>query len=799
MRCNLEWLKQWLPLELSAEALGNHLTMAGLELDATEAVCHNLSGVVVARVAVVEKHPNADKLKLCQVDIGEPQLRDVVCGASNVCSDMLTAYAPSGARIGESQIAIKNIRGCDSDGMLCSAYELGMAQEQEGLLELDDSAEVGVSLVDYMKLDDLVYDIDLTPNRADCLSILGVARELSAILDLPLKDSQWNSPTESHRNVPKVKMLQPDACPRYLSKEIRAVNIRKTTPLWIKERLRRCGIRAIYPVVDILNYVMLELGQPMHAFDKQSLRGALHIRWSQANEKLKILGGQMIELDRQTLVIADEQQAIAIAGIVGGEHSAVKSESTEIVLESAFFTPEAISGQARHYGLHTESSHRFERGVDFELQSRAMEYASHLIATLLDAEVGPTVEIVSPEHMPTRASIALSAQSANLYLGVEIKSKFIQKTLENLGCKLETNKEGWQCTPPSYRFDLAIEEDLIEEVARIYGYERIPETPGSHTDCFNIDQSKQHLQHSNDYLNARGYYEVITYSFVAPEQLLSFTPDADIEALQLRNPVSEQMSVMRTSLWPGLLQVLKHNLNRQQDRVCIFEQGAKFFTIDNKTKQSSVLAGLVCGTVMPDQWNDKPRCYDFYDVKGDLQNLLQAFRGQLKFKAGEYPGLHSGQCAGIYIKDRHIGCVGALSPLLTRQYKLHAPVFLFELEVDAIGDADLPHYRTISAYPSVRRDLAFVVAKGINATEILEYIDALDIRYLIDHFVFDAYEDEQLGEGVKNIGIGFIFQHIHRTLQKETVDDLIQTLTDEISKRFSAECRSAEPQRKLHG
>ena len=789
MRCNLEWLRQWLPIKVDAEALGNHLTMAGLELDAAEAVCDDLSGVVVARVIAVNKHPNADKLKLCQVDIGEPQLRDVVCGASNVCSDMLTAYAPSGAHIGESQIAVKNIRGCNSDGMLCSAYELGMAHEQEGLLELDDTAEVGVSLVDYMRLDDVVYDIDLTPNRADCLSILGVARELSAILDLPVKDSQWNSPPESHCDVPQVKLLQPDACPRYLAREIRAIDVQKTTPLWIRERLRRCGIRAIYPVVDILNYVMLELGQPMHAFDKRSLKGALHIRWSEANEKLKILGGQTIELDWQTLVIADEQQAIAIAGIVGGEHSAVRSDATEIVLESAFFTPEAISGRARHYGLHTESSHRFERGVDFELQSKAMEYASHLIATLLDAEVGPTVEIVSREHIPTRIPIALNMQSVSTYLGVEIKSEFIEKTLENLGCKLEANKEGWQCTPPSYRFDLAIAEDLIEEVARIYGYERIPEISGSHTDSFNVERSKQHLQHSGDYLNARGYFEVITYSFVAPEQLLTFTPDVDIATLQLKNPVSEQMSVMRTSLWPGLLQVLKHNLNRQQDRVCIFEQGAKFLTADNKIEQSNVLAGLACGTIMPNHWSDKSRCYDFYDVKGDLQNLLQAFEGQLKFKAGEYPGLHSGQCADIYIKDRHIGCVGALSPLLTRQYKLHAPTFLFELQIDAIGDAKLPHYRAIPAYPSVRRDLAFVVAKGINATEILEYIDTLDIGYLVDRFIFDAYEDGQLGEGVKNVGIGFIFQDTQGTLQKETVDDLIQTLTDEICKRFSAECR----------
>ena len=791
MRCNLEWLKQWLPIAMDAETLGERLTMAGLELDAMESVCHDLSKVVVGRVALVGKHPDADKLKLCKVDIGEESLRDVVCGADNVRVNMLAAYAPSGARIADTQISVKNIRGCDSDGMLCSAYELGMAQEQEGLLELDDDAEIGRTLIDCLKLDDLVYDIDLTPNRADCLSVLGIARELSVIADLPIKHPQWSPPSESHRNAPEVQVLQPDVCPRYLAKEIRGIETQKTTPLWLKERLRRCGIRAIYPVVDILNYVMIELGQPMHAFDKNSLKGALCVRWADADEELQVIGGQTIKLNEQTLVIADEQQAIAIAGIIGGEQSAVKDNSADIILESAFFKPEAILGQARHYGLQTESSHRFERGVDFELQSSAIEYASYLIAELLGGEVGPTVEAVSPPHLPTRDPIELNKQSASAYLGVAIEPDFIEKTLTHLGCEIKASGAGWQCTPPSYRFDLAIEEDLIEEIARIYGYDRIPEAVGSHTDRFNIDQSKQALQQCSDYLNAQGYFEVITYSFIAPEQLLAFTPDADIEVLRLENPVSVEMSVMRTSLWPGLLQVLKYNLNRQQDRVCIFEQGAKFLTADNKIEQRNVLAGLACGTVMPDQWNEKERCYDFYDIKGDLENLLQVFEGRLSFKASEHSGLHPGQCADIYIEEKHVGCAGALSPLLSKQYKLHASAFLFELQIDAINDATLPHYQTVAAYPSVRRDLAFVVAKKINATEILEYIDTLRVRYLIDRFIFDAFEDKQLGEGVKNIGIGFVFQDTEQTLQRETVDDLIQTLIDEITQRFSAECRRA--------
>ena len=789
MRCNLEWLKQWLPIETDAETLGEHLTMAGLELEAVESVCHAMSGVVVGRVVSLVKHPDSDKLKLCKVDVGGKELHDVVCGADNVRAELLAAYAPSAARIGDSLISVKNIRGCHSDGMLCSAYELGMAEEQTGLLELDSDAEIGQSLIDYLKLDDLVYDIDLTPNRADCLSVLGIARELSAIGDLSVNHPQRHTVATVARDAPEVQLLQPDACPRYSAKAVYGLDILKTTPLWMKERLRRCGIRAVYPVVDILNYVMLELGQPMHAFDKTAIKGALRIRWSNAGEELKVLGGQSITLDNKTLVIADELQAVAIAGIIGGEHSAVKQNSSEIILESAFFKPEAVLGRARQYGLQTESSHRFERGVDFELPSVAIEYASYLITELLGGEAGPTVEAKDSYHLPTREPIDLNKDSVAAHLGVEIDAAFIKKTLTRLGCELETKNTGWRCTPPSYRFDLTIEADLIEEIARIYGYDRIPETVGSHTDRFAVDRTNQHLCYRSDYLTAQGYFEVITYSFINCEQLLAFTPDADIEALRLENPVSVDMSVMRTSLWPGLLQVLRYNLNRQQDRVCIFEQGAKFYVRNRKIEQKKVLAGLVYGTVMPNQWNAKARHYDFYDVKGDIENMLQAFENRLIFKTSDSAGLHSGLCADIYIKDKRIGRIGALSPSLAELYKLHAPVFLFELDTESIDDIKLPRYQAVSAYPFVRRDIAFVVPEAIEATQMLGYIDSLHIRHLIDRFIFDVFADEQLGKDVKNIGVGFIFQDTEQTLSKDTVDDLIQTLITEITREFNAELR----------
>ena len=789
MRCNLEWLKQWLPLEVNAEALGEHLTMAGLELDSTEPICHRLSGVVVGCVVSVDEHPNATKLKLCKVDAGNNHLHDVVCGADNVRVGMVTAYAPSAAHIAGSTIAVKNIRGCDSDGMLCSAYELGMAEDAEGLLELDSDAKPGQSLIDYMKLDDIVYDIDLTPNRADCLSILGVARELSVICDSPIKQPQRPAPSLAHQATPEVQLLQPDACPRYLAKQIHGLDLQKTTPLWMKERLRRCGIRAIYPVVDILNYVMLELGQPMHAFDKASVEGALSIRLADSGEQLKVLGGQPIKLDNRTLVIADARQTLAIAGIIGGEHSAVTGNSTEIILESAFFNPEAIQGRARYYRLQTESSHRFERGVDFALQRDAIEYASYLISELLDGKAGPTVEVKDDAHLPTREPIMLNKKAPSACLGVAIESDFIEKTLTALGCELKAIDSGWQCTPPSYRFDVSIQEDLIEELARIYGYDRIPEKMASHSDRFNIDRAKQHFQYWSDYLTAQGYFEVITYSFIEPEQLLAFTPDVDIEMLQLDNPVSVDMSVMRTSLWPGLLKVLRYNLNRQQDKVCIFEQGVEFYIKDNKVKQRKVLAGLICGTVMPNQWSAEDRQYDFYDIKGDIENLLRSFEQRLSFKASDYPGLHAGQCADICIADKYVGRVGALAPSLATQYKLPNGVFLFELQVDLLNDTQLPHYQVISAYPSVRRDLAWVVAKNIAASEILEYIDSLGIRYLESRFIFDVFEDQQLGADVKNIGIGFIFRDSEQTLQKDSVDELVQMLIDRISQKFDAELR----------
>ncbi|MBC6414199.1 MAG: phenylalanine--tRNA ligase subunit beta [Chromatiales bacterium] len=789
MRCNLEWLKQWLPVGLDTENLSEHLTMVGLEVDAVEQVCHPLSGVVVGRIVSVAQHPNATGLKLCRVDSGDGQLHQVVCGASNVRSEMLVAYAPPGAHIDGTDVLVKNIRGYDSEGMLCSAYELGIAEEQEGLLELDSNADLGQSLVDYMSLDDLVYDIDLTPNRADCLSILGIARELSVIFQQLITPLPRFSPPPMHENAPEVQLLQPDACPLYLAKQIQQLDLRKTTPLWMKERLRRCGIRVIHPVVDILNYVMLESGQPMHAFDRTAVKGALCIRWADATEQLKVLGGQNVKLDSRTLVIADAQSVLAIAGIIGGEHSAVKENSTDIILESAFFNPQAILGRARHYRLQTESSHRFERGVDFDLQHQAIEYATDLITEILGGEAGPTVEVTDVEHLPTRAPITLNKQTVLACLGVSLSPNFIERTLTDLGCQVEAGAGNWQCTPPSYRFDLMIAEDLIEELARIYGYDRIPEKIASHSSHFSIDSVKQNLLHWSEYLTAHGYFEVITYSFISVEQLLAFTPDADIEMLKLTNPVSVEMSVMRTSLWPGLLQILKYNLNRQQDKVCIFEQGAEFYFNENKIEQRKVLAGLVYGAVMPNQWAAKDRRYDFYDVKGDIENLLHTFEHQLRFKASEHCGLHAGLCADIYIADKYVGRMGALAPSLATQYKLPEQVFLFELQVDLLEDAQLPHYQTISTYPSVRRDLALVVARTIGVSELLEYIDSLHIKYLESRFIFDVFEDQQLGEAVKNIGIGFVFRDSEKTLQKDTVDELMQILVERITGKFAAQLR----------
>lgn len=801
MRCNFEWLKQWVPITMDPKALGDSLTMAGLEVEAIEAVSRKLSGIITARVGSVESHPDADKLSLCQVDMGDGKLRRVVCGAPNVSPNMITAYAPSGACIADTKIGLKTIRGCKSDGMLCSATELGMAEDAEGIIEFDREAPLGLSLIDYLGLDDIVYDLDLTPNRADCLSILGVAREIAAIhhTQVKLPEKTIISVSEDYRVAAKVS--QPDACPRYLIRAIRGISQTAQIPLVMRERLRRCGIRAIHPVVDILNYVMLEVGQPMHAFDSNCLQGALDVRWSQPKEKLAVLGGDLVQFDKKTLLIADDKGPVAIAGIIGGEQSSVSAKTTDIVLESAFFSPHVISGLARHYALQTESSHRFERGVDPKLQRQAIEYASKLIIDTLGGEPGPITEILNQSQLPENSPITLQLSTVQQYLGITLDADFVESTLTHLGCQLQAHQQMWLCTPPSYRFDLAIEEDLIEEVGRLYGYDQVPaqldggikdslsrRPADDHTDISGMNNHRRYLRYWSDYLSTNGYFEVITYSFISDKQLKLFVANPSITRLTLSNPVSTEMSVMRPSLWPGLLQVLQYNLNRQQDRICIFEQGYKFLSKADNIEQIDVLAGLAYGARLPEQWGVKRRLYDFYDVKGDIENLLQPLYQSLSFHPAEHLGLHPGKCAEIFIGAECIGYLGELSPSLVKEYKLPAPPILFELETACLNKIDVPHYQAISIYPSVRRDLAFVVPVQIDAASISRCIAELKLNYLIDSVIFDVYTEDTNADS-KGVGIGLVFQDLYTTLDKHTIDRLVENIIVVMNKKFGAQLR----------
>ena len=789
MRCNFEWLKQWVPIKVSAQALADSLTMAGLEINALEPVSAPLSGVVVASVVSLQPHPNANKLKLCQVESGDGKPRQVVCGAANVSVGKKVVYAPSGACIAANKIGLKTIRGCQSDGMLCSAAELGLAETSDGIMELDDDAPLGVSLTEYLKLDDNVYDLDLTPNRADCLSVLGIAREVAAIHRCALHAPE-QAKASIHSNAARItaKVSEPEACPRYLVREIRGINPTAKTPLAISERLRRCGIRTIHPVVDLLNYLMLELGQPMHAFDSARLHGALRVRWSQTDEQMTVLGGDVVRFDKKTLLIADDRGPLAVAGIVGGEDSSVTAETRDIVLESAFFSPSAILGRARHYNLQTESSHRFERGVDPHLQTQAMEYASALITETLGGVAGPINEMLEQSQLPTRRPILLNLDTLQRQLGVAIEPDFVTDCLSRLGCRLQAVRGGWSCTPPSYRFDLAIEEDLVEEVGRLYGYDQIPAQLNDNTSIKKANDYRAQTRHWADYLSTNGYLEVITYSFISESQLAPFANGLDTSLLKLSNPVSEEMSVMRPSLWPSLLQVLQYNLNRQQERVCIFEQGLKFLVAENDMLQIEVLAGLAYGSALPEQWGVETRRYDFYDLKGDIENLLGPFGDALSFHRTTQRALHPGRCADIFVGDQCIGCLGELAPQLVKDYKLPAPAILFELQTACINEIAVPRYQAVSAYPSLRRDLAFVVAAEIEAASILNCIAELKLDYLIESSLFDIFT-EDIKAGSKSVAIKLIFQDLYSTLDKHTIDNLVHNIVVAITDKFNAQLR----------
>lgn len=794
MKFSETWLREWVDPEISTEELVSQLTMAGLEVDAVESAANQFNGVVVGEVISVEKHPDADKLNVCQVSNGSETLQ-VVCGAPNVASGQKVPFALVGAQLAENfTIKQAKLRGAESNGMLCSAEELGLAEKSDGILELPSDAKVGQDIRDYLALDDTLIDVDLTPNRGDCLSIQGIAREVGV-----LNKSQPNTPNfddvpSTINDVFSVELLSPEDCPRYLGRVIRNVDVSAVSPVWLQEKLRRSGIRSIDPAVDVTNYVMLELGQPLHAFDLDNLQKGIQVRRAKQAEKLVLLDGREVELNKETLVIADHKKALAIAGVMGGEHSGINNNTQHIFLESAFFNPLSIAGKARMYGMHTDASHRFERGVDYDLPKLAIERATNLLLDIVGGEAGPVV--MTDADLPESKEVKLRASKVLNLLGIDIPAPEIEDILTRLGLEVvgsvnESGNESWVFKVPSWRFDISIEADLIEELARIYGYDNLPISSASTGSKLHaLSEAKLNLRQLRRRLISFGYQEVISYSFVEPE-LENKLSLPQTQAISLSNPISSEMSVMRRNLWSGLLQTLKHNQNRQQDRVRIFESGLVFSKTADNISQDAMLGGLIWGNQTPEQWGERSRSSDFYDIKGDIENLIAMTNDSspFSFEAAEHPALQPGQSARISRNQKILGWVGALNPQIQSALDIPGKVYLFELDIKILEEAALTKVNTLSKYPSVRRDIALVVEKWLKYAEIEALIRQQAGEFLESLVLFDVYQGENLGADKQSLALGLTFQNPERTLNDEEINEIINKCIKALEAQFNAELR----------
>ncbi|MDT8388371.1 MAG: phenylalanine--tRNA ligase subunit beta [Thiogranum sp.] len=788
MKFSEAWLREWVAPELDTQQLAEQLTMAGLEVDSVTPVAGGFSGVVVAEVLSVEPHPDADKLRVCKVSTGADEPLQIVCGAPNVIAGMRAPLAMLGGRIGDMKIRPAKLRGVESSGMLCSARELGLSDEHQGLMDLPPDAPIGVDLRRYLDLDDTAIEVDLTPNRGDCLGILGMAREVGALTGTDVSEPAIAAVDATVETEFPIHVTVPEACPRYLGRIIRGINQNVATPLWMQEKLRRSGMRSLGPVVDVTNYVLLELGQPMHAFDLAQLSGAIEVRYARPGEQLTLLDEKTIELDAETLLICDQQKPLALAGVMGGIDSGIGPGTEDLFLEVAFFTPFCIAGRARRYGLTTDSSHRFERGVDPELQRRAMERATSLLLDLVGGEAGPVTEVLAREHLPARAPIMLRRARIERLLGFVPVDDQVEDILSRLGVALSANPDGWAATPPAYRFDLTIEADLIEEVGRVFGYNRLPiaATRGQLT-MRPVPEATASLERIKALLVDRDYQEVITYSFIESDLADAFTPGE--QPVALANPISSEMSVMRTSLWPGLINTLKYNLARQQGRVRIFEHGLKFIQQGTEIKQDRILSGLVVGERYPEQWDAPRQAVDFFDLKGDVEALLSGSGLAAMFQAASHPALHPGQSAAIRVEERTVGWLGCIHPELARKYEIPSKTCLFELELDILLKRKVPTFGKISRFPSIRRDLAYVVSAEIPTAELCNAISSQAGPLLQDLLVFDVYQGEGIETGLKSVAFGLILQESSRTLTDADVDSVMNGITSQLQRQFAATLR----------
>ncbi|MFV5585772.1 phenylalanine--tRNA ligase subunit beta [Acinetobacter oleivorans] len=782
MKISENWLRTWVNPAIDSDTLSDQLTMLGLEVDELAPVAKPFTGVVIGEVLTVEQHPDADRLRVTTVDIGSGEPLQIVCGAPNVRAGMKAPVATIGAVLpGDFKIKKGKLRGVESQGMLCGASEIDLEDKIDGLLELPADAPVGLNIREYLKLDDNVIDISITPNRGDCFSIRGIAREIAVINKLQMNEPVINSVDATIADEKKV-VISTEGAPRYLGRVVKNVNVKAATPEWMEQALSRSGIRTHSILVDVTNYVLMELGQPMHAFDLSKIEGTVHVRQATQQEKLQLLNDQEVELQEDIMVIADDQKALAIAGIMGGLSSSVTDDTTDIFLESAFFAPLAIAGRARRFGLHTDSSQRYERGVDFELPLIAMNRACQLIQELAGGEFGPITVAEKTDLLPKREAIELKQAQVDQLLGYQVAGEFIADALTRLGCKVTAKTEGeWSVVPPSHRYDMAIYQDLIEEVARIDGYDNIQISLPSMDVKFAKYQDRFELAELRQTIVTLGYQEAISFSFADAKLEKQLNPE--VQPLMLANPISSDLAAMRSTLLSSLIPCVQYNLNRQQSRVRFFEFGLRFDYQNAKSiedlQQTPTLALVAVGSQEPESWHVKPQPMDFFDFKGEIEEILAAGRVSVEYVRSERAWLHPGQSAEILVEGKSIGYLGRLHPSLENELDL-STTWVAELDQTAVLQSYVSNFTELSRFPSVRRDIALLISDNINVRDIQQLIEQTGGELLDSTWLFDVYTGQGVEDGKRSLAFALLWQHPSRTLEdaeiKSGMDNIIQVL-----------------------
>jgi phenylalanyl-tRNA synthetase beta chain len=785
------WLREWVDPDLDSKALEHQLTMLGLEVDGVDLEGSGLDGVVVAEVLEAAKHPDADRLSVCKVRAGGEDTVDVVCGAPNVTAGMKSPLAVPGVTLPNGiKLRKSKIRGVVSNGMLCSAVELGLGEESDGILALAGDAPAGMPLAEYLGLPDTVYDLDLTPNRGDCFSVLGVARDVAALTGSPLKSADVAPVAATIEDTVPVEILLPEGCPSFAGRLIRNIDPAAKSPPWMLERLRRAGLRGISPVVDVTNYVMLELGQPLHAYDAARVQGAIRPRLAKPGEKLTLLDEKDVAVNDDTLVIADDSGAIGLAGIMGGLSTAVSDATTDVFFEAAFWPQAFMAGRARSYGMHTDASLRFERGVDFEGQGRAVERATQLLLEIAGGEAGPLEHHVSESHLPQREPIRLRRSRVSLLLGLDVSDVVVEGVLTRLGLSVVATDEGWEVVAPSYRFDITSEVDLIEEIVRIHGYESVPETTEIAASPLRpVTESLVDLDRVSATLVARDYEEAITYSFIDERSNAAFAGDES--ELVLSNPISSEMSIMRSSVLPGLVSSAAANIARQQDRVRLFEIGKSFHGTLDAPREVVRIAAVASGTTLPEQWGAVSQAIDFFDIKADLLALLKLAgdASDVAFRPLEHPALQPGQAAAVLRGDNEIGIIGKLHPGVAKSLDLKRDAYVFEVDaLQALASA-APVAKPVSRFPVIRRDLAVLVKEDVSGEQLVEAVAAAAPELMRDVRIFDIYKGPGIEAGLKSVAISLILQETSRTLTDDDADAAQAAAVQKLRQTFGAELR----------